>query len=304
MKIVVNYNGEYKDMVNSYYNLESLDDNSKEEVLFQGYNTSRDPKLREEHKTYKKRCYMNLEAPCSFTSTLTSISEQNYFTHVYTLCPYTCDWVNGTTSTKYIPIPFPFNIDSFKDVKYGNKEYDVMYMGTLMNQEHLNIIDVMKNFKYIHTSLSTYRAPYTPTHINVNSGIKWDLLSKSKISVAMNLAPINDRHINTIKRYSGWEGNKAFNNLDKHYLPQFKPRVIESMVCKTLVLVKRDWWNVMEYWFEADKHFIYWDSIEDLKDKITHIINNYEDYQDIIDAAYDKVMEYEINKIFKTIQND
>ena len=55
---------------------------------------------------------------------------------------------------------------------------------------------------------------------------------------------------------------------------------------------------------EADKHFIYWDSIEDLKDKITHIINNYEDYQDIIDAAYDKVMEYEINKIFKTIQND
>ena len=103
MKVVVNYKGEYGDMVNSYYNLERMSDNSTEEVLFQGYNTSKNPNMRKQYKNYKKRCYMNLEAPCSFTSTLTSIAEQNYFTQ---------------------------------------KEYDVIYMGTIMNNEHINIINV------------------------------------------------------------------------------------------------------------------------------------------------------------------
>lgn len=302
MKVVVNYKGEYGDMVNSYYNLERMSDNSTEEVLFQGYNTSKNPNLKKQYKNYKKRCYMNLEAPCSFTSTLTSIDEQNYFTHVYTLCPYTCDWINGTTDTIYTPIPFPFNIESFKNIKHGQKEYDVIYMGTIMNNEHINIINVMKEFKHIHTSLTPHAT--RPTHIGIHSSLKWDLLSKTKVSIAMNLAPINNSHVNTIKRYNNWENNKAFRHLDKYYIPQFKPRVIESMVCKTLVLVKKDWWNVMELWFEPDKHFIYWEDINDLRNKIKHITENYDKYQHIIDAAYDKVMEYEVKEIFKKIKND
>ena len=62
--------------------------------------------------------------------------------------------------------------------------------------------------------------------------------------------------------------------------------------------------NVMELSIESDKHFIYWEDINDLRNKIKHITENYDKYQHIIDAAYDKVMEYEVKEIFKKIKND
>jgi hypothetical protein len=323
MKIVVTNKGEYADVINSYYNLEKYNDNSTEDVLFQGYASCRDPELLEIHKDYKKRRYLNLEAPCAFTSSSSTVAEHSYFTHVYSICPYTCEWLNRASDTKHIPIPFPFNLESFKNVEYGKKEHDVIYMGPLLSHMHVGLIEVMANFNYIHTSkiAASVYTDYScdppievnlwqgmgrvPTHINITSEAKWDLLSKSKISVAINAAPLNPDHVNSIKSYYGWETHGAFSHLDHNTLPQFKPRVIESMVCKTLVLVKRDYWNVIERWFEQDKHFIYWDNLSDLKEKMDAIINNYDSYQHIIDAAYDKVMEYEINNIFKNnILND
>lgn len=296
MKIVVNSSGEYQDMINSYYNLEKYDDGSDKSVLFQGYSTSKDSKFKAQYKDYPRRVYLNLEAPCAFASTLTTVEEQKYFTEVFTICPYTAEWLNKSTDTNFIPIPFPFNMDSFKHLKHGEKIYDTMYMGTLMNHEHRGIINVMKKYKYIHTSLF---ARDNPTHTNINSAIKWDLLNKTKISIAMNLAPITDRHISFITKYPDWSSNEAFKDLKSGYIPQFKPRIIESMVCKTLVLVRRDQWNVIERWFEPDKHFIYWDNLDDLDNKIQDILKNYDNYQNIIDNAYEKVMDYEINNIFK-----
>lgn len=73
------------------------------------------------------------------------------------------------------------------------------------------------------------------------------------------------------------------------------------MICKTLVLVKRDWWNVIERWFGAGEHFIYWDDIDDLSGKIKDVVENYDKYADIVDRAYERVMDYEINKIYESI---
>lgn len=304
MKIVADHSGEYGDMINSYYELERFDDNSQNEVLFQGYSTSINNDLKEQYKNYDKRVYLNLEAPCGYCSTTTCNDEQEYFTHVYTLCPYTSNWMNKQSNTKFIPIPFPYNKKCFENIDYSaDKEYDVMYMGSLLGFEHFSIIDIMKNYKYIHSALSEYNHPYTPTHININSKDKWDLLSKSKVSIAMNLAPIDSSHTQWIEQYKNWNENEAFKLLDTGYIPQFKPRVIESMMCKTLVLVRYDDWNVIEKWFEPNKHFIYWYGLEDLYYKLYHIVNNHKAYQPIVDAAYEKVQEYEITKIYEKIKN-
>jgi spore maturation protein CgeB len=75
------------------------------------------------------------------------------------------------------------------------------------------------------------------------------------------------------------------------------------MVCKTLVLVRYDDWNVIEKWFEPGKHFVYWYNLEDLFYKLYHIIHNYKSYQPIVDAAYEKVQDYEITKIYEKIKN-
>jgi spore maturation protein CgeB len=119
----------------------------------------------------------------------------------------------------------------------------------------------------------------------------------------MNLAPINNGHSGFITKYDGWQNNQAFKDLESGYIPQFKPRVIESMVCKTLVLVKYDQWNVIENWFTPNEHFIYWYNLEDLFYKLYHIIHNYKSYQPIVDAAYEKVKEYEIEKIYQKMKN-
>jgi hypothetical protein len=304
MKIVAEHSGEYGDVINSFYNLERFDDNSETEVLFQGYATSINSELKEKYKNFNKRTYLNLEAPCAYCSTTNCNDEQEYFTHVYTLCPYTCDWMNKKSSTKFIPIPFPYAKESFESIDYtAEKTYDVIYMGHLLGQEHFKIIDIMKNYNYVHASISGYQAPYTPTHINIQSKLKWDILSKSKVSIAMNLAPINNGHSGFITKYDGWQNNQAFKDLESGYIPQFKPRVIESMVCKTLVLVKYDQWNVIENWFTPNEHFIYWYNLEDLFYKLYHIIHNYKSYQPIVDAAYEKVKEYEIEKIYQKMKN-
>jgi len=300
MKIVVNSRGEYKDMINSYYDLEAHDDGSETEVLFQGYATSRDRALKEKYENFEKRAYLNLEAPCSFSSTTSSVEEQMYFTHVYSICPYTCDWLNPKGITEFIPIPFPFSADFMVDTDV-DKVYDAMYMGVLMNGDHKEIIDVLRGFKYVHTSLTNNVKRYRPTHINIRSEKKLGLLAQSRVSVAINMAPINRFHINYIISYNDWRGNEAFTHLHDRYIPQFKPRVIESMICKTLVLVKRDWWNVIERWFTPGEHFIYWDDFNDLADKIADVRDHYSEYEHIVDNAHEKVMEYEINKIYENV---
>ena len=55
-----------------------------------------------------------------------------------------------------------------------------------------------------------------------------------------------------------------------------------------LMLVKRDPWNAIEYWYEPDKDFIYFDSVEELPDLIADITNNWDDYQSILENAYNK----------------
>jgi len=70
------------------------------------------------------------------------------------------------------------------------------------------------------------------------------------------------------------------------------------MCTKTLNLVKRDPWNVIEKWFEEGKHFIYWDDISDLQEKLKDVAENYENYESIVDAAHKRVYNFEIDKMF------
>jgi len=301
MKIVANHSGEYNDVINSYYNLERHDDGSEEEVLFQGYSTSKNPVFKNRYKDYRKRAYLNLEAPCSFTTTLTHVREAEYFTHIYSICPYTCEWLNKITDTKHVPIAFPYR-EGYAPNTDVEKEYDAIYMGGVMNMYHAKMIEVLKNYNYVHTSL--VRRPnlgIKPTHVKIRSEKKMDLLAKSKVCVAMNLAPITIDHVQMISSNYGWKDNEAFSRLGTRYIPQFKPRIIEAAISKTLILVKRDQWNVIEQWFEPYKHFLYWEDLDELNKLIREVINNYDNYTTIVDSAYEKVKEYEIDNIYENI---
>ena len=308
MKIVNDTSGEYADVINSFYDLERFNDGDDSVVLFQGIATSLNDKLKLKHKNSKRKIYLNLEAPCAFCGTDTSISSQDYFDDVYTLCPYTTKWLNGSKHTKanYIPIPFPFRfsrMEKFSNPDLDKKELDVIYMGTIIHTEHSEIIKLMKSFNYAHCSLQDFPPPWTPTHVKVSSDEKWKVLSNAKTNIVINRCPVFTRHKEWIKGYDEWENSEAFKDLDGGYVPQFKPRVIEAMVCKTLNLVQRDKWNVIEEWFTPGEHFIYWDTLEDLYHLINEVKVNFSKYKPIIESARNKVMEYEIDNMMDKIIN-
>ena len=303
MKIIVDNSGEYKDVMGDYYNLSKYDDSSTESVLFQGYNNARNKERKNKFLSYKKRVYLNLESPISFLTTKTTIEEQSYFTHVYTLCPYTVEWLKEKIDINFISIPFPISLDTFNQFNANEKKYDVIYMGTLMNNFHYAIINCIKKYNHVFTSLFNYPLPYTPTHVNVDSITKWNLLSKSKISVCLNQAPFGLDKISNVKSYPNWQQHKAFSHIEYGIVPQIKSRVTEAMALKTLNLVKRDQWNVIEYWFKPDVHFIYWDNFYDLKEKINHIKENFDQYQEIINNAYNEVKKYDIDYLYLNVIN-
>jgi hypothetical protein len=112
-------------------------------------------------------------------------------------------------------------------------------------------------------------------------------------------------HISAIKSYEGWEDNDAFQEVDGQGVkPQFKTRVHEAAISKTLNLVYRDRWNVVEDYYEPDKEFIYFDSHLDLKNKIRDISNDWENYSEIVENAYQKSMKYTVENFINHIRED
>ena len=101
-----------------------------------------------------------------------------------------------------------------------------------------------------------------------------------------------------------WNTNEASSEVGKkNIFPQFKgARMHEAAISKTLNLVYRDRWNVVEDWYTPDKEFIYFDNKQDLENKIQDILGNWDDYQYIINNAYNRAMKYTTDEFIKEIQ--
>ena len=68
------------------------------------------------------------------------------------------------------------------------------------------------------------------------------------------------------------------------------------------MLVKRDPWNVIEHWFEPGVDFVYYENESQLKSKIRDILDNWDDYKQIIENAYNKaVSKYTTKNLIKRI---
>jgi len=84
-----------------------------------------------------------------------------------------------------------------------------------------------------------------------------------------------------------------------------KTRVVEAAFNKTLSLVKKDPWNVVERWFEPEKDYLYYESNEQLPLLIKEISNNWDKYKQITENAYNKAVEnYTAQKLFKRFSGE
>jgi len=132
----------------------------------------------------------------------------------------------------------------------------------------------------------------------------WDILRETKIMVTSNLLYYDKNKMNVIKSIDRYEENKAFSKLETMTMPQIKTRVFEAALNKTLLLIRKDEWNVIEHWFEPDKDFLYYTD-ETLENKINEISTNWNNYTDIVNNAYKKAINnYTTQQVMSEIERD
>ena len=67
--------------------------------------------------------------------------------------------------------------------------------------------------------------------------------------------------------------------------------------------MKRDRWNLIEHYFIPDEEFIYYEDGEDLKRKIEKILNNYKDYEGMVEKAYLRSLNYKSKPLVDIIRS-
>jgi hypothetical protein len=252
---------------------------------------------------------LELEDPNRFLvsdNNFNHISQESFFDKVFTICPHTASWLNSEMKAKKRQaVFFPFNEDYIPDVKY--KKYDVIYTGHLVSKEIKKIAKDISKFNYRLVSGSNNSLV---TDKNIDYKDKLNLMAETKITVVQNLLYLKSKHVLFLWKIKNFEKNKAFqcvpkkNNFFKLLFrnkeitaPQLKSRVFEAAFCKSLILCKRDNFNVIENFFEPEKEFVYYEEGK-LKEKITEILSNFEHYEKIINNAYDKAIINYTTKCF------
>ena len=343
MKVVYDLRGGYPDDIDHYLKYHEMGDDSDSNVMFFGYNAINNLEIREHFKNYDRKIAVTGEQPCAFLSGKQDIADlsadkEDYFDKIYTICPYTANWLNEHHGKeKFEAAIIPYNIDDIPQRSY-EKEFDLIYWGNIHSDDHIEILKTMSRSEItsnlftvhpIHWSAKTFdplgpydtgqRTPdgrhferYIPenyteliTAIGAPRKKMWEALRKTKIFVVTNMLYLSESHKANIEAINTYKNNKAFSHVDDFIAPQMKTRVVEAAFNKTLSLVKKDPWNVVENWFVPGEDFIYYENNEDLPSLIKEISDNWEKYKHITENAYKKAIEnYTAKKLFKRFSGE
>jgi hypothetical protein len=311
-----NTNAEVPDTNAHHFLFEEYSNEFEKDTAFSyGYNSSNDFLVRARSEGMKRKIFFNNWSPTEFAQTYdhfgkTPISYDDYFDEIYTICPYSNKWLNSLGfRKKYRDIFYPFNKKLIPNQNI--KKYDVIYHGGIHGQEHLDCLEVMSKFNYRYCSMTHSINPLTQdclryaTNTNLSFRHKIDLVSQCKISVCYNFVHIRPEHIPNIKSWKRWNENEAFSEVDGwNVMPQFKTRMHEAAISKTLNLIQRDKWNVAERYYIPNEEFVYFEDKIDLENKIKDIIHNWEEYVPIVERAYQRSLQYTTENFLNIIENN
>jgi|WetSurMetagenome_2_1015567.scaffolds.fasta_scaffold01139_8 hypothetical protein len=258
----------------------------------------------------KKIVQLDLEEPNKFFASRGSKSvyadNDDCFEKIFTICPYTAKWLNEERQkNKRTAVFFPFNEELIPPIR--PKVFDIIYTGHLVNSGVVD--DIRQITKYNYRLVSGSNGELV-TDFNVSYLSKLDLISQSKITLCHNLLyarPSQMLNIFKLKRY--WK-NKAFKFITpvnfifslfrKGALfpaPQIKSRTFEAAFCRSLILCKKDQFNIIENFFEPNKEFVYYEEGK-LSETVDKILANYNNYLPIIENAYRRAIKEYTTKAF------
>ncbi len=229
------------------------------------------------------------------------------FYKILTLCPYTSDWLNKKYGEKKrIPIFFPMNERYIPPKR--KKTLDIIYSGHIYAKELKDELLQMQFFNY---SIVSNSKDSIVTHRSVSYQKKMELYSKSKITLVHNIIyrQFFPRILSVWLSGDFWN-NKAFAQFPvwwrpwelftkSMHVPQLKSRPFEAAFSRSLILCRKDEFNIIEKFFEPGKEFVYYEP-GTLKKTVKHILANFSEYQPIIDRAYKRaIKEYTMKSFVK-----
>lgn len=249
---------------------------------------------------------------------------QDSFDLVFTICPYTAEWLNKKFKNgKRKAVFFPFN-ENFLPKTY-EKKYDVIYTGHILAKPILEIAEIISKFNYIIVSNSEHKLV---NRRSVDLQEKMNLIGQSKITIVQNLHYMDPFHIANLQLIDDYKDSKAYelvparvsfkaNQLNviigaarrvarklvnKFYshpidVPQIKSRAFEAAFGRSLMLVQKDHFNVIELFFTPEIEFIYYEK-GTLETTIREILTNYEKYAPVIENAYNRAKRDYTSKQF------
>jgi hypothetical protein len=315
MRIVGDLSVEVPDTNAHHWSFNELSDrNNTNDVFMYGYNAPNNVMLQQAYSNCDRKIFFNNWAPCEFAQQRgpdhDGIEYDNWFNEIYSICPYTSKWLNTLGLEKvYKPIFYPFHKKLIPTPQ--EKLYDIIYHGGIHGAEHINCLRVMSHFNYRfctmnhHINAATTQCLPFATNINLAFQEKINLIAQTKVSVCYNLVHIDPQHIPAIQSYPNWKDNEAFSEVEKwNVMPQFKTRMHEAAISKTLNLVQRDQWNIAEQYYEPERDFFYFNDPTDLLNKTREIVADWETYEGVVESAYQKAMKYTTENFIQHIRED
>jgi hypothetical protein len=287
MKVLYSPKSEIVNGAQNNYNWKGLE-NEKTDLLF-AYGI--DAGYRMERPTnFKYKIYIEAEEPNGFRDGKLPQDRGNwefdYWTKIFHTCPYTAKWENMMYNTdKFVCINYPCDPSH---VIHSEKLYTACYIGGIRQSMFHQIAEIVSSIPN-HRIVSYCHDPIVTNH-NVSYFEKLKINSQCKISVVANLLQVDPNYLNSFKTLPRWQENEALSSIDCGYIPQIKNRVIEAGLTKSLVLVLKDPWNVIENFYKPDEHFIYFEH-DNLKDKIQECLSNWSYCEKIIENMYKFVMD-------------
>jgi hypothetical protein len=264
----------------------------------------------------EKVVYLEFEEPNRFLSSdalFNHLDYEDYFHKIFTICPYTARWLNRKYGNeKRTPVFFPFN-ERYIPPRRA-KEFEVIYTGHISIPPVLKLVRELSEFNYRCVSHNDH--PLV-TDRDVSYACKLDLISRSKVTLVHNLLYPNWKHVRALQsNMDGFAENEAFDLTPRRFnflsliiervapalspdvvMPQLKSRLFEAAFCRSLILCLRDHWNIVEQFFTPGVEFIYYEKGR-LGQTLREILKNYDDYQCVIDRAFERAAGNYTTEVF------
>lgn len=262
------------------------------------------------------------EEPNRFMSPDPAFRGEEYdllFYKLLTVCPYTMEWMNkrqGANRRTLVYVP----INEEKVPPKMDKKYDVIYIGNVNSRELNRIIGIIRDYNYRFVARShniglissvMYRLFGTTaenqliTDKEVTYQKKMELLAQTKVAVVHGLLWCSGVNLRAVWSTDGIEEHGAFALVPKknwwrylwsffstreYLVPQLKTRFVETAASRTLMLCRKDPFNIIERYYTPEEDFVYYEEGH-LKETLDKVLDNWEQYEPMIERAYQKTMQ-------------